>query len=151
MLWSWKPYQGDSLNLPAHRIHKSDGDGMPSIQLKIANLYKGDCLASLQKMMQSYEHVGLKTQDRKGWQSSSRSSKEKILKISDIMSEAQRTHDKRLKIKDHKAEGTSLQNEFQRPRPQVLNDNNNLIDLTRECHNELTSGEIVSLKYWLEQ
>ncbi|GJX22947.1 hypothetical protein Tco_0227392 [Tanacetum coccineum] len=27
-----------------------------------------------------------------------------------------------------------------------LNDKRNLIDLTKECHNELTSGEIVSLK-----
>ncbi|GKC80727.1 hypothetical protein Tco_1131501 [Tanacetum coccineum] len=44
-----------------------------------------------------------------------------------------------------KHEGTSLQ-QIQRPRPQDLNDNSNLIDLTKECHNELTSGEIVSLK-----
>nr|GEW52133.1 hypothetical protein [Tanacetum cinerariifolium] len=32
-----------------------------------------------------------------------------------------------------------------RPR-QKLNDNNNLNELSNECHNELTSGEIVSLK-----
>ncbi|GJU17050.1 hypothetical protein Tco_1145016 [Tanacetum coccineum] len=30
---SWKPCQGDSLNLPDHRIHK-DGDGDASFQLK---------------------------------------------------------------------------------------------------------------------
>ncbi|GJT81442.1 hypothetical protein Tco_1055784 [Tanacetum coccineum] len=30
---SWKPYQGDSLNLPDHRIHK-DGDGDALFQLK---------------------------------------------------------------------------------------------------------------------
>ncbi|GJQ92278.1 integrase, catalytic region, zinc finger, CCHC-type containing protein [Tanacetum coccineum] len=35
---------------------------------------------------------------------------------------------------------------IQRPRPQDLNDKSNLIDLMKECHNELTSGEIVSLK-----
>ncbi|GJY54098.1 hypothetical protein Tco_0445762 [Tanacetum coccineum] len=42
-------------------------------------------------------------------------------------------------------EGTSLQRR-QRQRSQELNDKSNLIDLTKECHNELTSGEIVSLK-----
>nr|GEV63099.1 hypothetical protein [Tanacetum cinerariifolium] len=41
-------------------------------------------------------------------------------------------------------EGTSVQRR-QRQR-QKLNDNNNLNELTNECHNELTSGEIVSLK-----
>ncbi|GJS51847.1 hypothetical protein Tco_0625209 [Tanacetum coccineum] len=34
---SWKPYQGDSLNLPDHRIHK-DGDGDASFQLKSDSL-----------------------------------------------------------------------------------------------------------------
>ncbi|GJV85457.1 hypothetical protein Tco_1525355 [Tanacetum coccineum] len=34
---SWKPYQGDSLNLPVHRIHK-DGDGDASFQLKLDSL-----------------------------------------------------------------------------------------------------------------
>ncbi|GKC51368.1 hypothetical protein Tco_1074113 [Tanacetum coccineum] len=47
------------------------------------------------------------------------------------------------KITQH--EGTSLQRR-QRPRPHELNDKSNLIDLKKECHNELTSGEIVSLK-----
>ncbi|GKB24238.1 hypothetical protein Tco_0863639 [Tanacetum coccineum] len=54
-------------------------------------------------------------------------------------------NDKGSRSKITKHEGTSLQR-IQRPRPQDLNDNSNLIDLTRECHNELTSGEIVSLK-----
>ncbi|GJW54428.1 hypothetical protein Tco_0098513 [Tanacetum coccineum] len=49
----------------------------------------------------------------------------------------------RSKITKH--EGTSLQR-IQRPRPRDLNDKINIIDLTKECHNELTSGEIVSLK-----
>ncbi|GJY20592.1 retrovirus-related pol polyprotein from transposon TNT 1-94 [Tanacetum coccineum] len=34
---SWKPYQGDSLNLPDHRIHK-DGDGDALFQLKSDSL-----------------------------------------------------------------------------------------------------------------
>ncbi|GJY76585.1 hypothetical protein Tco_0481701 [Tanacetum coccineum] len=34
---SWKPCQGDSLNLPDHRIHK-DGDGDTSFQLKSDSL-----------------------------------------------------------------------------------------------------------------
>ncbi|GJV90526.1 hypothetical protein Tco_1538339 [Tanacetum coccineum] len=34
---SWKPCQGDSLNLPDHRIHK-DGDGDASFQLKSDSL-----------------------------------------------------------------------------------------------------------------
>ncbi|GJV98182.1 hypothetical protein Tco_1553434 [Tanacetum coccineum] len=34
---SWKPCQGDSLNLPDHRIHK-DGDGDASFQLKLDSL-----------------------------------------------------------------------------------------------------------------
>ncbi|GKA75318.1 hypothetical protein Tco_0781696 [Tanacetum coccineum] len=44
-----------------------------------------------------------------------------------------------------KHEGTSLQRR-QRQTSQELNDKSNLIDLMKECHNELTSGEIVSLK-----
>ncbi|GJR17886.1 hypothetical protein Tco_0966413 [Tanacetum coccineum] len=35
---SWKPCQGDSLNLPDHRIHK-DGDGDASFQLKSDSLH----------------------------------------------------------------------------------------------------------------
>ncbi|GJR98238.1 hypothetical protein Tco_0270412 [Tanacetum coccineum] len=34
---SWKPCQGDSLNLPDHRIHK-DGDGDASFQLESNSL-----------------------------------------------------------------------------------------------------------------
>ncbi|GJT92346.1 hypothetical protein Tco_1081191 [Tanacetum coccineum] len=49
----------------------------------------------------------------------------------------------RLKIKKH--EGTSLQ-QRQRPRSQELNKKAISFDLMKECHNELTSGEIVSLK-----
>ncbi|GKC62863.1 hypothetical protein Tco_1095461, partial [Tanacetum coccineum] len=49
----------------------------------------------------------------------------------------------RSKIAKH--EGTSLQQRH-RSRPQELNDKINLIDLMKEYHNKLTSGEIVSLK-----
>ncbi|GJS13157.1 hypothetical protein Tco_0407629 [Tanacetum coccineum] len=37
MPFSWKPCQGDSLNLHDHRIHK-DGDGDASFQLKLDSL-----------------------------------------------------------------------------------------------------------------
>ncbi|GKD14304.1 hypothetical protein Tco_1198711, partial [Tanacetum coccineum] len=35
---SWKPCQGESLNLPDHRIHK-DGDGDASFQLQTTKTY----------------------------------------------------------------------------------------------------------------
>ncbi|GJR41191.1 hypothetical protein Tco_1216875 [Tanacetum coccineum] len=68
-------------------------------------------------------------------------------KISSLSREITKSkdNDKGSRSKITKHEGTSLQR-IQRPRPQDLNNNSNLIDLTRECHNELTSGEIVSLK-----
>ncbi|GJV67425.1 hypothetical protein Tco_1482934 [Tanacetum coccineum] len=96
---SWKPCQGDSLNLPDHRSQVCKDD-----------------------------------KDIQG----------KDLKISDIKTKS-KDNDKGSRSKITKHEGTSLQRR-QRPRPQELNDKSNLIDLMKECHNELTSGEIVSLK-----
>ncbi|GJR64742.1 hypothetical protein Tco_0010807 [Tanacetum coccineum] len=77
------------------------------------------------------------------WQRRSRR-KDKDLKISDEKTKS-KDNDKSSRSKITKHEGTSLQR-IQRPRPQDLNDKSNLIDLMKECHNELTSGEIVSLK-----
>ncbi|GJT31942.1 hypothetical protein Tco_0922361 [Tanacetum coccineum] len=68
----------------------------------------------------------------------------KDLKISDIKTKS-KDNDKGSRSKITKHEGTSLQR-IQRPRPQDLNDKSNLINLMKECHNELTLGEIVSLK-----
>ncbi|GJZ01919.1 hypothetical protein Tco_0519880 [Tanacetum coccineum] len=62
-----------------------------------------------------------------------------------IKTKSSRDNDKGSRSKITKHEGTSLQR-IQRPRPQDLNDKSNLINLMKECHNELTSGEIVSLK-----
>nr|GEW98935.1 brefeldin A-inhibited guanine nucleotide-exchange protein 5-like isoform X1 [Tanacetum cinerariifolium] len=59
-------------------------------------------------------------------------------------------NDKGSRSKIAKHEGTSPQRR-QRPRSQELNDKSNLIDLMKGCHNELTSGEIVSLKYLVKQ
>ncbi|GJW99404.1 retrovirus-related pol polyprotein from transposon TNT 1-94 [Tanacetum coccineum] len=72
---------------------------------------------------------------------------DKRIKIKDLdgKDEVLKGHDKGSRSKITKHEGTSLQCR-QRQRSQELNENSNLIDLTRECHNELTSGEIVSLK-----
>ncbi|GJQ99884.1 hypothetical protein Tco_0522869 [Tanacetum coccineum] len=105
---SWKPVQGDSLNLPDHSI----------------------------------EHVGQGTRSQ-AWQDD-QDKQGKDLKISDIKTKS-KDNDKGSRSKITKHEGTSLQR-IQRPRPQDLNDKSNLIDLMKECHNELTSGEIVSLK-----
>ncbi|GJT56030.1 hypothetical protein Tco_0991084 [Tanacetum coccineum] len=182
---SWKPCQGDSLNLPDHRIHK-DGDGDASFQLKSDSLphahaqttktfykhqdsrimkaqelktktsaqtliykiflqryqvYQGRLLASFQDDAK-YEHVGQDTRSQGGKDDQDKQGKD--LKISDIKTKS-KDNDKGSRSKITKHEGTSLQR-IQRPRPQDLNDKSNLIDLTKECHNELTSGEIVSLK-----
>nr|GEU99020.1 hypothetical protein [Tanacetum cinerariifolium] len=51
-------------------------------------------------------------------------------------------NDKGSRSKITKHEGIHLQRR-QRQRSQELNDKSNLIDLEKECHNELTSGEIV--------
>ncbi|GJS10972.1 hypothetical protein Tco_0367768 [Tanacetum coccineum] len=76
------------------------------------------------------------------WQRQSRR-KDKDLKISDEKTKL-KDNDKGSRSKITKHEGTCLQ---RRPRQrQKLNDKSNLIDLTKECHNELSSGEIVSLK-----
>ncbi|GKC17249.1 hypothetical protein Tco_1014031, partial [Tanacetum coccineum] len=182
---SWKPCQGDSLNLPDHRIHK-DGDGDASFQLKSDSLphahaqttktfykhqdsrimkaqelktktseqtliykiflqryqvYQGRLLASFQDDAK-YEHVGQDTRSQGGKDDQDKQGKD--LKISNIKTKS-KDNDKGSRSKITKHEGTSLQRR-QRQRSQELNDNSNLIDLTKECHNELTSGEIVSLK-----
>ncbi|GJX22577.1 hypothetical protein Tco_0227022 [Tanacetum coccineum] len=62
-----KPYQGDSLNLPDHRIHK-DGDGDALFQLKTDSLqllYQGRLLASFQDDAKC-EHVGQDTRSQGG-------------------------------------------------------------------------------------
>ncbi|GJW77652.1 hypothetical protein Tco_0139334 [Tanacetum coccineum] len=180
---SWKPCQGDSLNLPDHRIHK-DGDGDASFQLESDSLphahaqttktyYKhqdsrimkaqelktktsansdikdnsseiklqGRLLASFQDDAK-YEHVGQDTRSQGGKDDQDKQGKD--LKISDIKTKS-KDNDKGSRSKITKHEGTSLQRR-QRQRSQELNDKSNLIDLMKECHNELTSGEIVSLK-----
>nr|GFB12146.1 hypothetical protein [Tanacetum cinerariifolium] len=87
-----------------------------------------------------YEHVGqdTKSQGRKDL-------KEKDLNISNSKTKS-KDNDKGSRSKIAKHEGTSLKRR-QRPILQELNDKSNLIDLTKKCHNELLSGEIVSLKY----
>nr|GEX56533.1 retrovirus-related Pol polyprotein from transposon TNT 1-94 [Tanacetum cinerariifolium] len=72
-----------------------------------------------------------------------RHTKDKDLKISDEKTKS-KYNDKGSRLKITKHEEASLQRR-QRPRHK-LNDNSNLNELLNECHNELTSGEIVSLK-----
>ncbi|GKA04579.1 hypothetical protein Tco_0683699 [Tanacetum coccineum] len=104
-------------------------------------VYQGRLLASFQDDAK-YEHVGQDTRSQGGKDDQDKQGKD--LKISNIKTKS-KDNDKGSRSKITKHEGTSLQR-IQRPRPQDLNDNSNLIDLTKECHNELTSGEIVSLK-----
>ncbi|GJS37790.1 hypothetical protein Tco_0536172 [Tanacetum coccineum] len=89
-----------------------------------------------------YEHVGQDTRSYDGKDDKDKQGKD--LKISESKTKS-KGNDKgsRSKIANH--EGTSLQRR-QRPRSLELNDKSNLIDLMKECHNELTLGEIVSLK-----
>ncbi|GJZ76292.1 hypothetical protein Tco_0640757 [Tanacetum coccineum] len=70
---------------------------------------------------------------------------QKQCNISDVKTKS-KDNDKSSRSKIAKHEGTSLQRR-QRQRSQELNDKINLIDLSKECHIELTSGEIVCLKY----
>ncbi|GKG17000.1 hypothetical protein Tco_0361957 [Tanacetum coccineum] len=82
-----------------------------------------------------YEHVGQDTRSQGGKDDQER----KVAKTKS------KDNDKGSRSKITKHEGTSIQR-IQRPRPQELNDKSNLIDLAKEYHNDLTSGEIVSLK-----
>ncbi|GJU36037.1 hypothetical protein Tco_1184391 [Tanacetum coccineum] len=104
-------------------------------------VYQGRLLASFQDDTK-YEHVGQDTRSQGGKDVQHKQGKD--LKISDIKTKS-KDNEKGSRSKITKHEGTSLQL-IQIPRPQDLNDKINLIDLTKECHNELTSGEIVSLK-----
>ncbi|GJY28866.1 hypothetical protein Tco_0404633 [Tanacetum coccineum] len=112
---SWKPCQGDSLNLPDRRIHK-DGDGDALFQLKTDSLphahdqttktyykhqvYQGSVCYAF-KMMICYEHVGQE-------QRSLRSKDDHDSKDKDLRSwNAKKTKSKGLMTKDkdqdHKA------------------------------------------------
>nr|GEU82784.1 hypothetical protein [Tanacetum cinerariifolium] len=112
------------------------GGGIP-FQLRY-QVYQGRLLASFQDDAK-YKHVGQDTKSQGG-----KDIKEKDLKISESKTKS-KDNDKGSRSNITQHEGTSLQRR-QRPRPQELNDKSNLIDPMKECHNELTSREIVSLK-----
>ncbi|GJT58980.1 hypothetical protein Tco_1002513, partial [Tanacetum coccineum] len=62
---SWKPCQGDSLNLPDHRIHK-DGDGDALFQLKSDSLPHAHAQTTktyLSIEIQEYESSRIKDKD----------------------------------------------------------------------------------------
>ncbi|GKA98860.1 amidohydrolase 1, partial [Tanacetum coccineum] len=111
------------------------------IFLQRYQVYQGRLLASFQDDAK-YEHVGQDTRSQGGKDDQDKQGKD--LKISNIKTKS-KDNDKGSRSKITKHEGTSLQ-QIQRPRPQDFTDKSNLIDLMKECHNELTSGEIVSLK-----
>ncbi|GKA41582.1 hypothetical protein Tco_0734242, partial [Tanacetum coccineum] len=71
-----------------------------------------------------------------------KTTKEKDLKISKLRTKS-KDNDKGSRSKIAKHEGTSLQRrQKERSKPRELNDKVNLTELMKECHNELTSGEI---------
>ncbi|GJT26933.1 hypothetical protein Tco_0907208 [Tanacetum coccineum] len=86
---SWKPCQGDSLNLPDHRYQ----------------VYQGRLLASFQDDAK-YEHVGQDTRSQGGKDDQDKQGKD--LKISDIKTKS-KDNDKGSRSKITKHEGTSLQ------------------------------------------
>ncbi|GJV73965.1 hypothetical protein Tco_1493960 [Tanacetum coccineum] len=146
-----KPYQGDSLNLPDHMYiiytdSYKDGDGDASFQRKSDSLPH----AHAQTTKTYYKHLDLRIKkaqelkDKIARRQRRSRKKDKDLKISDIKTKS-KDNDKGSRTKIAKHEGTGLQRR-QRQRSHELNDKSNLIDLSKECHNELTSGEIVSLK-----
>ncbi|GJR59320.1 hypothetical protein Tco_1501482 [Tanacetum coccineum] len=99
------------LNLPDHRYQ----------------VYQGRLLASFQDDAK-YEHVGQDTRSQGGKDDQDKQGKD--LKISDIKTKS-KDNDKGSRSKITKHEGTSLQRR-QRQRSQELNDNSNLIDLTKD-------------------
>nr|GEX24905.1 retrotransposon protein, putative, unclassified [Tanacetum cinerariifolium] len=102
-------------------------------------VYQGRLLVSFQDDAK-YKHVGQDTRSQGG-----KDHNKKDLKILDVKTKS-KDNDKGSRSKITKHKGTILQCR-QRQRSQELNNKINLIDLTKECHNELTSREIVSLKY----
>ncbi|GJU01784.1 hypothetical protein Tco_1112122 [Tanacetum coccineum] len=89
-----------------------------------------------------YEHVGQDIRSQGGKDDQDKQGKD--LEISKSKTKS-KDNEKGSRSNITRHEGTSLQ-QRQRPRSQEHNDKRNLIDLMMECHNELTSGEIVSLK-----
>ncbi|GJS06392.1 hypothetical protein Tco_0363188 [Tanacetum coccineum] len=105
-------------------------------------VYQGRLLASFQDDAK-YEHVGQDTRSQGGKDDQDKQGKD--LEISEQKTTS-KDNDKGSRSKIAKHEGTILQ-QRQRLRSQYRNDKSNLIDPMKECHNELTSGEIVRLKY----
>ncbi|GKA87095.1 hypothetical protein Tco_0808806 [Tanacetum coccineum] len=108
-------------------------------------VYQGRLLASFQDDAK-YEHVGQDTRSQGGKDDQDKQGKD--LKILEQKTKSN-DNDKGSRSKITQYEGTSLQRRH-RPRSQELNDKSNLIDLMKECHNELTSREIVSLKILIQ-
>ncbi|GJZ09364.1 hypothetical protein Tco_0543647 [Tanacetum coccineum] len=96
-------------------------------------------------MMQSMS-ILVKTQDRKVAKTIKKQGKD--LKISDIKTKS-KDNDKGSRFKgitNSMKRNLQPYNEVQSTKTTDLNDKSNLINLMKECHNKLTSGEIVSLK-----
>ncbi|GJR21211.1 hypothetical protein Tco_0969738 [Tanacetum coccineum] len=127
----------ESSNSKTKTFANSDIQDLPSRY----QVYQGRLLASFQDDAK-YEHVGQDTRSQGGKDDQDKQGKD--LKISELKTKS-KDNDKGSRSKITQHEGTSLQRR-QRLRPQDLNDKSNLIDLMKECHNKLTSGEIVSLK-----
>ncbi|GJU58125.1 hypothetical protein Tco_1235891 [Tanacetum coccineum] len=91
-----------------------------------------------------YEHVGQDTRSQGGKDDQDKQGK--YLEISKLKAKS-KDNDKGTRSKITKHEGTSLQQDKDQDKDKSLTTKAISFDLMKECHNELTSGEIVSLKY----
>ncbi|GKC06854.1 hypothetical protein Tco_0998464 [Tanacetum coccineum] len=112
------------------------------IFLQRYQVYQGRLLASFQGLIQKIEACWSRHKIAR-WQRRSRQTRKRFKDL-ETKRQSQKTMTSH---KDQRSQSMKEQlQRIQRPRPQDLNDKSNLIDLMKECHNELTSGEIVSLK-----
>nr|GEZ53469.1 hypothetical protein [Tanacetum cinerariifolium] len=111
---SWKPCQGDSLNLSNHRIRRwccslipAKLDSLPHAHAQTTKtyFYQGRLLASFQDDAK-YEHVCQDTRSQGG--KDGQDQKDKDLKISDEMTKSE-DNDKGSRSKNANHEGKSLQ------------------------------------------
>ncbi|GJW93845.1 hypothetical protein Tco_0173517 [Tanacetum coccineum] len=94
-----------------------------------------------------YEHVGQDTRSQGGKDVSKTSLHGKDLKISDLKTKS-KDNDKGSRSKITKHEGKSLQRIQEDKTQQDLNGQKlSHMILLKECHNELTSGEMLASKY----
>ncbi|GJW22022.1 hypothetical protein Tco_0032644 [Tanacetum coccineum] len=114
------------------------------IFLQRYQVYQGRLLASFQDDAK-YEHVGQDTRSQGG--KDDQDKQDNDFKDLDGKDKVKKDNDKgsRFKVTKHDGKQATTNSEDQRPQDINAKCNHHLISM-KECHNELTSGEIVSLK-----